>query len=101
MFKLSFPRLSCANYLVLLLVVPGCRVCLPDRTDSNLWARAIEDRADWHLAQRGCPINPTHREHCMNDWSKGFYADTTLAPARLTSFPSHNTLPSGIVTNVV
>lgn len=51
----------------------GCRVQLPVYTSSNLWARSVEDRADWHLTQQGQGVNPTHIKREMSDWTKGFY----------------------------
>jgi hypothetical protein len=68
----------------------GCRACLPNRTCSNLWTRTAEDRADWHLQQMGhCP-NPTHRESCMTDWTKGYYRGYVDAALAINQLPCGN-----------
>ncbi len=64
----------------------GCRVSLPAQTCSNLWLRTVEDRADWHLCQRGFAPNPTHVGRQMTDWEKGFrrgYNDGSLGSNHL------------------
>ncbi len=72
---MSYQRCSTCSFLLLgcILTSMGCRVQLPACTSSNLWARSVEDRADWHLTQMGQGINPTHIKREMTDWTKGYY----------------------------
>jgi hypothetical protein len=59
--------------LLSLVIGAGCRINLPSQTYSNLWARAVEDRADWHLCNIQQQSNSTHQARAMSDWTKGYY----------------------------
>lgn len=61
------------GFFLVISASTGCRINLPAQTHSNLWARAVEDRADWHLCNMQQAPNPTHKAKAMSDWTKGYY----------------------------
>lgn len=73
--------------LVAVVANAGCRINMPARSPSNLWAKTVEDRADWHLCNMGQPPNPTHRSKAMSDWTKGYYRGYNDAAFAVNALP--------------
>lgn len=88
--RFNSSSLACLVLATASVAASGCHINLPSNTHSNVWARSVEDRADWHLSKLGYGKNPTHVRREMTDWTKGFYQGYYAGAATINQLPQAN-----------